>query len=181
MPSFAFSIVEIFCFLVFCCALFTSSVLLYRRGSNRQEVDFMLQLIFELFYNFDIGGVNDYILSMFDTASDVLVPVALVLMAITGTLTVYMFNVFTGLIQRILNREQVRFMIDVLYKFMFGSDFPEVLGLDPAISASIRILAQLECMLVALYIVFIFVYFLVCVLKKNKRNILQEVPHELVY
>lgn len=63
-------------------------------------------------------------------------------------------------------------MIDVLYKFMFGSDFPEVLGLDPAISASIRILAQLECMLVALYVVFIFVCFLVCVLKKNKRNIL---------
>lgn len=65
----------------------------------------MLQLIFGLFYNFDIGGVNDYILSMFDTSSDVLVVVVLVLMAITGTLTVYMFNVFTGLIQRILNRE----------------------------------------------------------------------------
>lgn len=65
----------------------------------------MLQLIFELFYNFDIVGVNDYILSMFDTSSDVLVAVVLVLMAITGTLTVYMFNVFTGLIQRILNRE----------------------------------------------------------------------------
>lgn len=65
----------------------------------------MLQLIFELLYNFDIGGVNDYILSMFDTSSDVLVVVVLVLMAITGTLTVYMFNVFTGLIQRILNRE----------------------------------------------------------------------------
>lgn len=65
----------------------------------------MLQLIFELFYGFDISGVNDYILSMFDTASDVLVPVVLVLMAITGTLTVYMFNVFTGLIQRVLNRE----------------------------------------------------------------------------
>lgn len=65
----------------------------------------MLQLIFELFYSFDIGGVNDYILSMFDTSSDVLVAVVLVLMAITGTLTVYMFNVFTGLIQRILNRE----------------------------------------------------------------------------
>lgn len=63
-------------------------------------------------------------------------------------------------------------MIDVLYKFMFGSDFPEVLGLDPAISASIKILAQLECMLVALYIIITFVYFLICVLKKNKRNIL---------
>lgn len=63
-------------------------------------------------------------------------------------------------------------MIDVLYKFMFGSDFPEVLGLNPAYSASIRILAQLECMIVALYIIFTFVYFLICVLKKNKRNIL---------
>ena len=44
-------------------------------------------------------------------------------------------------------------MIDVLYKFMFGSEFPEVLGLDPANTASIKILAQLECMLVALYII----------------------------
>lgn len=63
-------------------------------------------------------------------------------------------------------------MIDVLYKFMFGSDFPEVLGLNPAYSASVKILAQLECMIVALYIIFTFVYFLICVLKKNKRNIL---------
>ena len=63
-------------------------------------------------------------------------------------------------------------MIDVLYKFMFGSEFPEVLGLDPANTTSIKILAQLECMLVALYIIITFVYFLICVLKKNKRNIL---------
>lgn len=63
-------------------------------------------------------------------------------------------------------------MIDVLYKFMFGADFPEVLGFGPAYTASIKILAQLECMLVALYIIITFVYFLICVLKKNKRNIL---------
>lgn len=65
----------------------------------------MLQLIFELFYSFDISGVNDYILSMFRTVPGALVPIVMVLMAITGTLTVYLFNVFTGLIQRILNRE----------------------------------------------------------------------------
>lgn len=35
MPDFQFSVTEVICFLVFCCALFTSSVLLYRRGSNR--------------------------------------------------------------------------------------------------------------------------------------------------
>lgn len=63
-------------------------------------------------------------------------------------------------------------MIEVLYKFMFGPDFPDVLGFGPAYTASIKILAQLECMLVALYIIITFVYFLICVLKKNKRNIL---------
>ena len=34
MPSFVFSIVEVFCFLTFCAALFTSVVLLYRRNSR---------------------------------------------------------------------------------------------------------------------------------------------------
>ena len=34
MPGFVFSIVEVFCFLTFCVALFTSVVLLYRRGSR---------------------------------------------------------------------------------------------------------------------------------------------------
>lgn len=66
-------------------------------------------------------------------------------------------------------------MIDLLFNFMFGPDFPEVLGFDPAYTVSFKILAQLECMLVALYIFVSIIYFFICLMKKNKRNILQEV------
>ncbi len=41
LPSFVFSIVEVFCFLTFCAALFTSVILLYRRNA-RQEVNICL-------------------------------------------------------------------------------------------------------------------------------------------
>ena len=34
MPGFVFSLVEVFCFLMFCAALFTSVVLLYRRNAR---------------------------------------------------------------------------------------------------------------------------------------------------
>ena len=105
MPDFQFSLTEVTCFLVFCCALFTSVVLLYRRRS--QEVLILLQLIFELFYSFDIADINSYILTMFRTVPGALVPIVMVLMAVTGTLTVYLFTVFLSLIQRMLNREQV--------------------------------------------------------------------------
>jgi len=63
-------------------------------------------------------------------------------------------------------------MIDLLYNFMFGPDFPEVLGFGPAYTVSVKILAQLECMLVALYIFVSIIYFFICLMKKNKRNIL---------
>lgn len=65
----------------------------------------MLQLIFELFYSFDIADINSYILTMFRTVTGALVPIVMVLMAVTGTLTVYLFTVFLSLIQRMLNRE----------------------------------------------------------------------------
>lgn len=106
MPDFQFSLTEVTCFLVFCCALFSSVVLLYRRNRS-QEVLILLQLIFELFYSFDIADINSYILTMFKTVPGALVPIVMVLMAVTGTLTVYLFTVFLSLIQRMLNREQV--------------------------------------------------------------------------
>lgn len=65
----------------------------------------MLQLIFELFYSFDIADINSYILTMFRTVPGVLVPIVMVLMVVTGTLTVYLFTMFLSLIQRMLNRE----------------------------------------------------------------------------
>jgi len=65
----------------------------------------LLQLIFELFYSFDLADINSYILTMFRTVPGALVPIVMVLMAVTGTLTVYLFTVFLSLIQRMLNRE----------------------------------------------------------------------------
>lgn len=69
-------------------------------------------------------------------------------------------------------------MVDIIYDFVFGSDFIDTLqtlGLNNSYAYSIQCLAQIECIMVGLYFFVSLIYFFICLMKKNKRNILQEV------
>lgn len=69
----------------------------------------MLDLIMRLMYGVGASGLNNLIWLGPSLSSDnkqiVISVVAMVLMAVSGTVTVYLFNVFLSLIQRMLNRE----------------------------------------------------------------------------
>lgn len=69
----------------------------------------MLDLIMKLMYGVGVSGLNNLIWLGPSLSSDnkqiVISVVAMVLMAVSGTVTVYLFNVFLSLIQRMLNRE----------------------------------------------------------------------------
>lgn len=142
----------------------------------------MLDLIMKLMYGVGSSGLNNLIWLGPSLSSDnkqiVISVVAMVLMAVSGTVTVYLFNVFLSLIQRMLNREQVIRLVDILYNFIFGKDFISTLsklGLNTSYAYSIQCLAQIECIMVGLYFFVSLIYFFICLMKKNKRNILQEV------
>ena len=66
-------------------------------------------------------------------------------------------------------------LVDILYNFIFGKDFISTLsklGLNTSYAYSIQCLAQVECIMVALYFFVSLIYFFICLMKKNKRNIL---------
>lgn len=70
----------------------------------------MLDLIMKLMYGVGAtSGLNELIWLGPSLSSDdkqiVISVVSMVLMAVSGTVTVYLFNVFLSLIQRMLNRE----------------------------------------------------------------------------
>jgi|GEM_PF-2911698 len=69
----------------------------------------MVDLIMKLMYGVTFSGLSDLIWLGPRLTSDnmqvVISVVAMVLMAVAGTLTVYLFTVFFTLLQRILNRE----------------------------------------------------------------------------
>ena len=69
----------------------------------------MVDLIMKLMYGVTSSGLSDLIWLgprlTSDNAQVVISVVAMVLMAVAGTLTVYLFTVFFTLLQRILNRE----------------------------------------------------------------------------
>lgn len=69
----------------------------------------MVDLIMKLMYGVTSSGLSDFIWLGPRLTSDntqvVISVVAMVLMAVAGTLTVYLFTVFFTLLQRILNRE----------------------------------------------------------------------------
>jgi hypothetical protein len=69
----------------------------------------MVDLIMKLMYGVSSSGLSDLIWLgprlTSDNAQVVISVVAMVLMAVSGTITVYLFNVFLSLIQRMLNRE----------------------------------------------------------------------------
>lgn len=66
-------------------------------------------------------------------------------------------------------------MVDIIYDFVFGSDFIDTLqtlGLNNSYVYSIQCLAQIECIMVGLYFFVSLICFFICLMKKNKRNIL---------
>lgn len=70
----------------------------------------MLDLIMKLMYGVGAAsGLNEFIWLGPSLSSDnkqiVISVVLMVLMAVSGSVTVYLFNVFLSLIQRMLNRE----------------------------------------------------------------------------
>lgn len=66
-------------------------------------------------------------------------------------------------------------MFNVLYTFMFGESMYKQLtsyGFDSGTAWSLTLLAKIEVMLVFLYLFVSVIYFFICLLKKNRRNIL---------
>ena len=66
-------------------------------------------------------------------------------------------------------------MFQILFKFMFGDTLYQTLtvfGFDTGTAWSLVLLAKIEVVLVFLYLFVSIVYFFICLLKRNRRDIL---------
>lgn len=66
-------------------------------------------------------------------------------------------------------------MFQILFKFMFGATLYQTLisfGFDSGTAWSLVLLAKIEVVLVFLYLFVSIIYFFICLLKRNRRNIL---------
>lgn len=62
-------------------------------------------------------------------------------------------------------------MVDIIYNFVFGSGFIDVLasaGFSDDMSYSLMIIARLECVFIAFYFLALTVYFFMCLIRRKR-------------